>query len=598
MSFNFPSNYYQIDSFNNNKITKNEHDLREIIYELKDRIIELEQENKNNLLIISELTKTKKEFIELEKSNQSLAEELISKEKIISELKSLLLKEQQDNNDEKRILEKNFDTKLMYYKRLQDTNNYKEKAASSIIKLNEIQHYSIIKLENKIDEIKNFYENKLKQNELEFDKKHTKLKKKMMDFLKNAQKNMVTNSKKDLELNTKLGILYKNEMLNELENQSHTIEELLKEKEKQNKEIFLLKQELMIHKKVEEMIKNKNSKFLNVINKIKINISQKKDEFNNCQKEKDNSDINLKSNKNKKLIIKDFKKRAKSVKNIKMNFYEGNAGILNDYITGNTSNSNSTKNIKILEKCRTPSNIKKNINKIITQSEKQEFIKLEENDENDIYQNNIMGEKSEILIIINEIVDLCNQALEIVLRENKFSQSFKDTAFQNDINIKSDFLELNDDLKYELLIGLITKVLNFLKINNNNKGEKENIFKLKRRKSELLKMNDEYNVKFTKLLDNENYNKMKKLKLKNQKLKYDKLLNIVGINKPNFSSSQKDFFSFKIKKNKLFNQKGGNYLVNSFTKGTPNLLKRYIHISNNLNKNNIKNNTFLFSSKK
>ena len=370
MSFNFPSNYYQIDSFNNNKITKNEHDLREIIYELKDRIIELEQENKNNLLRISELTKTKKEFIELEKSNQALTEELVSKEKIISELKSLLLKEQQDNNDEKRILEKNFDTKLMYYKRLQDTNNYKEKAASSIIKLNEIQHYSIIKLENKIDEIKNFYENKLKQNELEFDKKHTKLKKKMMDFLKNAQKNMVTNSKKDLELNTKLGILYKNEMLNELENQSHTIEELLKEKEKQNKEIFLLKQELMIHKKVEEMIKNKNSKFLNVINKIKININQKKDKFNNCQKEKDNSDINLKSNKNKKLIIKDFKKRAKSVKNIKMNFYEGNAGILNDYITGNTSNSNSTKNINILEKCKTPSNIKKNINKIITQSEK------------------------------------------------------------------------------------------------------------------------------------------------------------------------------------------------------------------------------------
>ena len=93
-----------MDSFNNNKITKNEHDLREIIYELKDRIIELEQENKNNLLRISELTKTKKEFIELEKSNQTLTEELISKEKLISELKSLLLKEKQDNNDEKRIL--------------------------------------------------------------------------------------------------------------------------------------------------------------------------------------------------------------------------------------------------------------------------------------------------------------------------------------------------------------------------------------------------------------------------------------------------------------------------------------------------------------
>ena len=387
-------------------------------------------------------------------------------------------------------------------------------------------------------------------------------------------------------------------MLNQLENQSHSIEELLKEKERQNKEIFLLKQELMIHKKVEEMIKNKNSKFMNVINKIKIEINQRKDEFNNIQKEKGNTDINLKSDKTKKLIIKDFKKRAKSVKNIKMNFYEGNAGILNDYMTGNTSNSNSNKNIKILENCRTPDNIKKNINKKITQSEKQEYNKLEENDKNNNYKNNIADEKSEILNIINEVINLFNQALEIILKENKFSQSFKDTSFQNDIDIKNDFIALSVDLKYELLIGLITKVLNFLKINNNIKEEKENIFKIKRKKSELLKLNDEYNIKFTKLLDNENYNKIKKLKLKNQKLKYDKLLNIVGINKPNFSSSQKDFFSLKIKKNKLFNQKGGNYLVNSFTKGSPNLLKRYIHVSNNINKNDIKNNTFLSSSKK
>ena len=43
-------------------------------------------------------------------------------------------------------------------------------------------------------------------------------------------------------------------MLNELENQSHMIEKLIKEKEKQNKEIYLLKQELLVHKKVEKLI--------------------------------------------------------------------------------------------------------------------------------------------------------------------------------------------------------------------------------------------------------------------------------------------------------------------------------------------------------
>ena len=259
---------------NNNKIITSEHDLREKIYELKDRIYELEIENRNNLIRISELSKTKNDFSELERANQAISEELIAKEELITELKSLLLQEKREKKAEKRILEKDFDSKLNYYKRLQETNEYKENAASTIIKLNEVQHYSIIQLENKIDEIKNYYENQLKKKELDFDKKYTDLQKDMMEFLKNAQKNMNKTSKKNLELNTKLGILYKNEMLNELENQSHMIEELIKEKERQNKEIYLLKQELIVHKKIEKIIKNKNSKFLNIINKINIKINQ------------------------------------------------------------------------------------------------------------------------------------------------------------------------------------------------------------------------------------------------------------------------------------------------------------------------------------
>ena len=86
--------------------------------------------------------------------------------------------------------------------------------------------------------MKKEYEDILKKKELDFENKYTELKKNMMEFLKNAQKNMFKNNKRNLELNTKLGILYKNEMLNELENQSRLIEDLIKEKEKQ-KMIFL-----------------------------------------------------------------------------------------------------------------------------------------------------------------------------------------------------------------------------------------------------------------------------------------------------------------------------------------------------------------------
>ena len=576
---------------NNNKIITSEHDLREKIYELKDRIYELEIENRNNLIRISELSKTKNDFSELERANQALSEELIAKEELITELKSLLLQEKREKKAEKRILEKDFDSKLNYYKRLQETNEYKENAASTIIKLNEVQHYSIIQLENKIDEIKNYYENQLKKKELDFDKKYTDLQKDMMEFLKNAQKNMNKTSKKNLELNTKLGILYKNEMLNELENQSHMIEELIKEKERQNKEIYLLKQELIVHKKIEKIIKNKNSKFLNIINKINIKINQNKDKDsnNNSFSEKDDSNLIENSEKNenqKKLFIKDLKRRVKSVKNIKKNLVEGNAGILNNYLTGNTSNINTEKNeIKTSE---TPKNLSLYNNKKIIQSAKQDYIKLEENEQNLISQEK---NKSAIYNIINEIINLCNQALEIILNEKNFSKNFLENSFRNDIDIKADFFELKNELKYELLIGIITKVLNFLKINNNMSEEKDDIFKIKKKKSELLKLNDEYNLKFSKLFENDSYNKIKKLRIKNQKFKYDKIINIIGINKPKNTSSKNDFLLFKIKKNKLFNQKQ-NHLINAFRKNTPNPFQRYIHITNNINKKDVKNLTF------
>ena len=584
MSLKLPSDN---NTNNNENQIQTEQKLKEKIYQLKDRITELELEKKNNLLTISKLTVSKNEYTELEKKNQSLKEDLVIKEELISELKNIIIKEQKDKNEEKRILENDFDSKLIYYKRIQDTNDYKESAASSIIKLNEVQHYSIIQLENKIDSMKKEYEDILKKKELDFENKYTELKKNMMEFLKNAQKNMFKNNKRNLELNTKLGILYKNEMLNELENQSRLIEDLIKEKEKQKKEITLLKQELLIHKKVEEMINNKNNKFLNIINKINIKINKKKDELNstNFQKEKNFTAKKL------NVCMKDPKKRAKSVKNYKINYFKQSAATRSDYYNNNTSNSNDILNKNIIDNCRTPSGIKIN----------HDFSSVEINEENNINNNNYnnLENKSEIFGIINDIVNSCCQALKIILKENKLSQIFKDNSFVNDFDIKLDFSELNNSLKYELLIGIITKVLNFLKTYNNYniKEENDSVFNIDKKKSELLKLNDEYNLQFSRQFENENYNKIKQLKLKNQKLKYEKLINVIGINtNKKYSSTQKNFF--RIKKSNILNQKEKNNLFNSFEKNKSNLLKRYIHISNSLanslNKQdiNFNNNTF------
>ena len=70
---------------------------------------------------------------------------------------------------------------------------------------------------------------------------------------------MSKNNEYNLELNTKFNILYKNQMMNELENQSKQIKDLLKIKERHQKMIFILQQEIKTHKKVEEILTKKKN---------------------------------------------------------------------------------------------------------------------------------------------------------------------------------------------------------------------------------------------------------------------------------------------------------------------------------------------------
>jgi hypothetical protein len=89
-----------------------------------------------------------------------------------------------------------------------------------------------------------------------------------MNYVKEIQKNMLKNNNDTLEMNSKLGMLFKNQMLNELEHQAALIRELLKIKEKYEKIIFVLNQDLKLHKKVEKIACSKNMKYVNIIKDI------------------------------------------------------------------------------------------------------------------------------------------------------------------------------------------------------------------------------------------------------------------------------------------------------------------------------------------
>ena len=147
---------------------------------------------------------------------------------------------------------------ITYLKNQLENNQQKIETANIIIKLNEKQHNRILELEKKLEQMMNHESELLKQNEIKHENQFTNLKKKMMDHIKTAQKNMAQSNLDNLDLNTKLSKLTTNQLLIELEEQSTQIEELLKTKEKYEKEIFSLKTDMNTHKRVEQILQEKN----------------------------------------------------------------------------------------------------------------------------------------------------------------------------------------------------------------------------------------------------------------------------------------------------------------------------------------------------
>ena len=234
---------------------------------LKKKNSELERINRNLKMKLLELSKTRNYLIQVENNNKFLAEDQKNKNNRIKDLENEVLKITENSKEEHRLLQKDLEAEILYYKGLNKTGLSKIDAADKVIKLNETQHNYILKLEEKIDQINNENEVKMNQLQIEHERHYLKLKKQMIDFIKKSQDDMTKNNEGNLELNTKFGILYKNQMLNELENQSLQIQELLKLKERHERQIYLLKQEISTHKAVEHIIGKKKDKYLELAKK-------------------------------------------------------------------------------------------------------------------------------------------------------------------------------------------------------------------------------------------------------------------------------------------------------------------------------------------
>lgn len=410
------------------------------IESLAQTVSDLQIENKNLKIKNLELLKNRNYFLQIENNNKFLCEDQKMKGNRIKDLENEVLKVTENGKEESRNLQKNLESEILYYKGLNETSLSKIYAADKIIKLNETQHNIILKLENKIDEIKSENEDKMNKLELAHERHYLKLKKQMLDYIKATQQATSKSNEFNLELNSKFGILYKNQMLNELENQSKQIEDLLKTKERHQKIIWVLQQEIKTHKKIEEMIIKKNNTYLNIAKKTK-NMNESNEFLSS-----------------KKIPL--------------LNFMKGN-----DCLTERNSNSRSIFHSLNKKEYHDYKSLEKIYKELLDEYRE---IKNKYNTLKDKEKNNNIKYKG--------IINLFNDALDGLMQDEEIKSKKNIYININEIN-KGNFESLTKEEKYFILIKLLDNLLSLITINEKEEkliSLKDNIknveFKLKKPK--------------------------------------------------------------------------------------------------------------------
>ena len=420
------------------KINNRLNEYEKKIESLTQTISDLQIENKNLQIKNLEYMKNRNYHLEIENNNKILSEDQKMKRIRIKDLEEEILKVTEHGKEESRNIQKNLESEILYYKGLNETSLSKIYAADKIIKLNETQHNIILKLEKKIDELKSENEDKMNRLQLAHERHYLKLKKQMLDYIKSSQKLTSKNNENKLELNSKFGILYKNQMLNELDSQSKQIEDLLKIKERHQKIIFVLQQEIKTHKKVEEIITKKKNTYLELSKKTKENNDSKSElsrnkipllnmNRNNCLTERNNND-------NRSIFHSMNKKEYHDYKTLEKIYKE----LLDDY-----------RELK---------------NKYNTLKDKEKT-----------FNNKYKG-----------IIGLFNEALNNLMEDEEIKKEKNIYININEIN-KGNYENLTKNEKYFILVKLLDKLLSLITINEKEKkliSLKNNIknieFKLKK----------------------------------------------------------------------------------------------------------------------
>ena len=240
----------------------------EEINTLKEKIESLEQKISSLNNKIFDLKIHNKILTENVAKNKGILADKKLCENKIEELKSEILNVARKEKSEKRLMETELQNEVLFYRGLHESGLGKVHAAERIINLNNFQNDYIQHLENEIQKLRNNNDETISKLKLEHDIHFNSLKQKMTKYIKNVQHTAAATYKDNLEYSSRLNILYKNEMLNELEKESLLIKELVISQEKYEKLNFVLNQDLKFQKEIQKELVSKNIKYLNIIKSI------------------------------------------------------------------------------------------------------------------------------------------------------------------------------------------------------------------------------------------------------------------------------------------------------------------------------------------
>ena len=252
---------------------------------------------------IESLKRIKQNCLLKEEIYQNEKLEVIQKNKKILELENDIINLKIEHEKYKNKKEMEYENDVNAVKNLYDTNLLKNNNAQIVAEANKEFYQQILKLENVINTFKEEQKKIDAKKEVEFERRMSKMKKKMLDYIKDGQKSKQYLSQEQIKLNDKLSVINKNTLLNELGFQSLQLEDLLKQREQLDSIITSMKSDLEVHKKVESILVEKNKEYTNMIKVLSTKIESKGNnnkELGEKENIKKENDINYKHLKLKK----------------------------------------------------------------------------------------------------------------------------------------------------------------------------------------------------------------------------------------------------------------------------------------------------------